>query len=108
MPELLFLQSSYLHNMYLYVIGGTSGFEYDCDVHRLDLNTLKWEVLCLSNEVKSMPPPARYFKTSILSCRFKGNVQNFYQFSFLSFPDVLFLFFSSIRKKRQKFVFLED
>lgn len=42
-PPLGYGQSLMVHKNFLYVIGGTDGFSYNCDIHRLDLRTKVWE-----------------------------------------------------------------
>jgi len=40
---------------YLYVFGGTTGWEYNADLHRLDMSRWVWEVVKANNE----PPDGR-------------------------------------------------
>jgi len=44
-PLPLYGQGVVMDGKYIYSIGGTSGYEYEMDVHRLDLSTRKWELL---------------------------------------------------------------
>ena len=39
------LQAVCMSEDYLYVVGGTTGFQYSIDVHRLDLEHRTWEQL---------------------------------------------------------------
>ena len=41
---------------HLYVYGGTSGFVYNTELHRLDLNSLVWEKLKPKNIASEIPP----------------------------------------------------
>lgn len=45
----------------LYVYGGTTGFVYNTELHRLDLNKLVWEKM-KPNNVAGDIPPERYFE----------------------------------------------
>ncbi|KAK9497400.1 hypothetical protein O3M35_004727 [Rhynocoris fuscipes] len=58
-PEPQYGQAVFLYKQYFYVIGGTTGYDYSCDVHRLDLVTGKWEVMRL-NRGAPYDPPGRY------------------------------------------------
>ena len=40
------LQSMVHLDKYIYLFGGTTGFMYSNAMHRLDLNTLEWELIC--------------------------------------------------------------
>ncbi|XP_055316110.1 kelch domain-containing protein 10 homolog [Sitodiplosis mosellana] len=60
-PEQLYGQSILIRGYYLYVLGGTSGHEFTCDIHRLNLNTRTWESLYVSNEnIRDNDPKGRY------------------------------------------------
>ncbi|KAL1110152.1 hypothetical protein AAG570_008229 [Ranatra chinensis] len=48
-PDPQYGQAVLLLGKYLYVIGGTTGYEYSSDVHRLDLETSVWECVYLCN-----------------------------------------------------------
>ncbi|XP_064486479.1 kelch domain-containing protein 10-like [Ornithodoros turicata] len=52
-PEEQYGQAMCLHNGALYVVGGTTGFEYSMDVHRLSLPDLTWKRLHTLQEPKS-------------------------------------------------------
>ena len=39
----------------LYIVGGTTGWEYNCDVHKLNFSTAEWEEVISRNR----PPPGR-------------------------------------------------
>lgn len=52
-PHPQYGQSILVRGPFIYAIGGTTGFDYTCDIHRLDLRTYEWECLsrsCASNE----------------------------------------------------------
>ncbi|KAJ6644230.1 Kelch domain-containing protein 10 like [Pseudolycoriella hygida] len=53
-------QAVTLHNDYLYVVGGTTGFEYSCDVYRLHLVTKVWECISICREDIREDPKGRY------------------------------------------------
>ncbi|KAF6217050.1 hypothetical protein GE061_001403 [Apolygus lucorum] len=59
LPEPQYGQAAFISEEYLYVIGGTTGFEYSADVHKFNLAAAEWRdsYLCkgLSNE-----PMGRY------------------------------------------------
>uniref|UniRef100_A0A1B6MI30 Kelch domain-containing protein 10 n=1 Tax=Graphocephala atropunctata TaxID=36148 RepID=A0A1B6MI30_9HEMI len=44
-PQPQYGQAIILINHYLYTIGGTTGFEYTCDIHRLNLQDRIWEAV---------------------------------------------------------------
>jgi N-acetylneuraminic acid mutarotase len=50
-PEPQYGQAIFLKDSYMYVIGGTTGYEYSADVHRLDMRTGVWECKysCIGN-----------------------------------------------------------
>lgn len=56
-PMPLYGQGVVMDNMCIYSIGGTSGYEYEMDVHRLDLRTRKWELLHKSRGEGQEPEP---------------------------------------------------
>ncbi|XP_020815412.1 kelch domain-containing protein 10 homolog [Drosophila serrata] len=49
-----------IHKHFLYTIGGTTGFDYTCDVYRLDLQTRKWENVYISRPEMRDDPEGRY------------------------------------------------
>ncbi|XP_068143978.1 kelch domain-containing protein 10 homolog [Drosophila tropicalis] len=49
-----------IHKHYLYTIGGTTGFDYTCDVYRLDLRTRVWENVYISRPEMRDDPEGRY------------------------------------------------
>lgn len=57
---LLYKQALICYGPYLYTVGGTTGYEYTCDIHRFDLRTGIWETVyvCLGRD--SLEPPGRY------------------------------------------------
>lgn len=42
-------------NGYLYVFGGTTGYHYSTDLHRLDLSTREWSHLKPNNTPSDLP-----------------------------------------------------
>ncbi|XP_060529523.1 kelch domain-containing protein 10 homolog [Cylas formicarius] len=53
-------QAIVYHNDYLYAIGGTTGFSYSCDIHRLNLRSFSWEVVYICNGTGEFEPEGRY------------------------------------------------
>ncbi|BFG03244.1 kelch domain-containing protein 10 homolog [Drosophila madeirensis] len=49
-----------IHKNYLYTIGGTTGFDYTCDVYRLDMRTGVWENVYISRPEMREDPEGRY------------------------------------------------
>ncbi|XP_036331537.1 kelch domain-containing protein 10 homolog [Rhagoletis pomonella] len=49
-----------LHEHYLYTIGGTTGYDYSCDVHRLNLRTRVWECVYICRPDIREDPEGRY------------------------------------------------
>ncbi|XP_033153670.1 kelch domain-containing protein 10 homolog [Drosophila mauritiana] len=49
-----------IHKHFLYTIGGTTGFDYTCDVYRLDLRTGIWENVYISRPEMRDDPEGRY------------------------------------------------
>ncbi|XP_073845762.1 scruin like at the midline isoform X1 [Musca autumnalis] len=49
-----------IHNDYLYTIGGTTGFDYSCDVFRLNLQTKVWENVYICRPEMRDDPEGRY------------------------------------------------
>ncbi|XP_005190212.1 kelch domain-containing protein 10 homolog isoform X2 [Musca domestica] len=49
-----------IHNDYLYTIGGTTGFDYSCDVYRLNLQTKVWENVYICRPEMRDDPEGRY------------------------------------------------
>lgn len=45
---------------YLYAVGGTTGFAYSCDVHRLNMKTLAWEPVYVCQGKGDYEPVGRY------------------------------------------------
>lgn len=55
-PIRLYGHSMTIVGRYLYVFGGTTGWEYNADLHRLDMTRWVWEVVKTDSE----PPAGRY------------------------------------------------
>lgn len=49
-----------IHDNYLYTIGGTTGFDYSCDVYRLNLKTKVWENVYICRPEMRDDPEGRY------------------------------------------------
>lgn len=49
-----------IHEHYLYTIGGTTGFDYSCDVYRLNLITKVWENVYICRPEMRDDPEGRY------------------------------------------------
>ncbi|XP_055838665.1 kelch domain-containing protein 10 homolog [Episyrphus balteatus] len=49
-----------IHDDYLYTIGGTTGFDYSCDVYRLNLKTKVWENVYICRPEMRDDPEGRY------------------------------------------------
>lgn len=60
LPPTGYGQSVMVHNNYMYVVGGTDGFSYSADVHRLDLRTKVWEYLYMCRRDIRDDPEPRY------------------------------------------------
>lgn len=59
-------QAMIIINGYLYVFGGTTGYLYSTDLHRLDLTTREWTHL-KPNNVPSNLPEERSLLTAVVS-----------------------------------------
>lgn len=60
-PDPQYGQAIAVLGSHLYVIGGTTGYEYTCDIYRLDLVTRRWECVYISNErFNDEDPEGRY------------------------------------------------
>lgn len=53
-------QSILVHDNHLYVVGGTTGFDYTCDIHRLNFKTLVWECVSECRAENEQDPLGRY------------------------------------------------
>lgn len=58
-PPGLYGQSIFVHEGYLYTVGGTNGFTFNGDIHRLKLSTMEWEELYISKGTR-YEPEGRY------------------------------------------------
>ncbi|EFN89737.1 kelch domain-containing protein 10 homolog [Harpegnathos saltator] len=60
LPEPQYGQALICYGCYLYTVGGTTGYEYTCDIHRFDLRIGIWQAvyICLGRD--SLEPPGRY------------------------------------------------
>jgi hypothetical protein len=59
-PPKQYGQALVLDGPYLYTVGGTTGFDYTADVHRLDLRTGVWEEVYMCTGVPWEEPRGRY------------------------------------------------
>lgn len=59
LPTPKYGQAVVLIDKYLYTIGGTTGYDYSSDIHRLDMETKAWETvyMCIGRREE---PPGRY------------------------------------------------
>ncbi|KAJ8975863.1 hypothetical protein NQ317_015901, partial [Molorchus minor] len=60
LPLPLYGQALIFHNDYLYTIGGTTGLSYTCDIHRLNIKTMNWEIVYVCNGQGEYEPKGRY------------------------------------------------
>lgn len=49
-------QAIILYDQYLYTLGGTTGYEYTSDIHRLNLKSGNWESVYICKGLRSEPP----------------------------------------------------
>lgn len=49
-----------LHDKYIYIFGGTTGYIYNSDLYRLNLDTLVWEYRSPNNNW-TLTPKERYY-----------------------------------------------
>lgn len=60
-PQEMYGQAMLIHESFLYVVGGTTGHDYGCDVHRLDLQTRVWKMIGPSRpNTRAGDPEGRY------------------------------------------------
>ncbi len=57
LPRTLYGQAVVMHDYCLYAVGGTSGFHYFMDVHKLDLAASSWKCLLWSTGDHGEPEP---------------------------------------------------
>lgn len=60
LPTAQYGPAIFIHDNYLYTIGGTTGFEFSCDVYRLNLITKKWESVYICKSEENGDPSGRY------------------------------------------------
>lgn len=53
-------QALVYHSSYLYTVGGTTGYEYTCDIHRFDLKHGVWEIVYVCSGKDESEPHGRY------------------------------------------------
>ncbi|XP_015599088.1 kelch domain-containing protein 10 isoform X2 [Cephus cinctus] len=59
-PESLYGIAVVCHGPYLYTVGGTSGYDFHCDIHRIDLRTGVWESVYICTGADGYEPEGRY------------------------------------------------
>jgi hypothetical protein len=59
-PPKQYGQALVLDGLYLYTVGGTTGFDYTADIHRLNLRTGIWEEVYICKGSKWREPKGRY------------------------------------------------
>lgn len=60
-PPPAYGQAIVVHKQYLYTIGGTDGFSYTCDIHRLNIATKEWELIYMCRpDINPDDPEPRY------------------------------------------------
>lgn len=59
-PEPQYGQAVICDGPYLYTVGGTSGYEYTCDIHRFDLRTKHWDAIYICAGRDPHEPKGRY------------------------------------------------
>lgn len=60
LPEPQYGQALICHGPYLYTVGGTTGYQYTCDIHRFDLTTGIWETVYICSGRDQNEPTGRY------------------------------------------------
>ncbi|CAB0029666.1 unnamed protein product [Trichogramma brassicae] len=59
-PDPQYGQAIVFHGQYLYTIGGTTGLDYTCDVHRFDFKLRVWESVYICGGRDPLEPKGRY------------------------------------------------
>ncbi|CAK9821890.1 Kelch domain-containing protein 10 homolog [Anthophora retusa] len=60
LPEPLYGQALIYHEFCLYTVGGTTGYEYTCDIYKFDLRTQVWEAVYICSGKDQSEPVGRY------------------------------------------------
>ncbi|XP_014216421.1 kelch domain-containing protein 10 [Copidosoma floridanum] len=60
LPDPQYGQAVICHGPYLYTVGGTTGLEYTCDIHRFDMRTQIWESVYICAGRDQCEPKGRY------------------------------------------------
>ncbi|XP_053987888.1 kelch domain-containing protein 10 homolog isoform X2 [Hylaeus anthracinus] len=60
LPDPHYGQAIILRGWYLYTVGGTTGYEYTCDIHRFDFRTGVWEKVYICSGRDQNEPAGRY------------------------------------------------
>ncbi|XP_018563263.1 kelch domain-containing protein 10 homolog isoform X2 [Anoplophora glabripennis] len=93
LPLPLYGQALIFHNDYLYTIGGTTGLSYTCDIHRLNIKTMNWEIVYICNGQGEYEPKGRYrhevgFDGKIIYVLGGGTTEEAYDFQCIPSFDV--------------------
>ena len=59
-PEAQYGQAILVHDRYLYAVGGTTGWEYTCDIHRYNMIEREWESVYICSGRDPAEPRGRY------------------------------------------------
>ena len=59
-PDPQYGQAVVCDGPYLYTVGGTTGYEYTCDIHRFDMRTRVWEAVYICSGKDQCEPKGRY------------------------------------------------
>ncbi|XP_015111371.1 kelch domain-containing protein 10 homolog [Diachasma alloeum] len=60
LPDPQYGQALVTTNNFIYTVGGTTGYEYTCDIHRYDLRMGLWESVYICSGRDPMEPSGRY------------------------------------------------
>ncbi|XP_076232236.1 scruin like at the midline [Calliopsis andreniformis] len=60
LPDPQYGQAVICHGSYLYTVGGTTGYEYTCDIHRFHFGTWTWETVYICSGRDQNEPTGRY------------------------------------------------
>lgn len=60
LPEPQYGQALICHGPYLYTVGGTTGYDYTCDIHRFNLKSGVWEIVYICTGKDECEPYGRY------------------------------------------------
>lgn len=60
LPDAQYGQALVCHESYLYTVGGTTGYDYTCDIHRFELRKALWEKVYVCAGRDQFEPRGRY------------------------------------------------